>query len=83
VFSWKSLFSKSTRISCREHICGMQGILLALKSIQNAFKQHAIEIHELFIQGNDVYNTNSEVAFIAENYLKANYFYRLCYFRKE
>ena len=41
------------------------------QSIQNAFKQHAIEIHELFIQGNDVYNTNSEVAFIAENYPKS------------
>ena len=40
------------------------------QSIQNAFKQHATEIHELFIQGNDVYNTNSEVAFIAENYPK-------------
>jgi mannose-1-phosphate guanylyltransferase len=44
-----------------EHICGMQRFLLALKSIQNAFKQHATEIHELFIQGNDVYNTNLEV----------------------
>ena len=41
------------------------------QSIQNAFKQHAIEIHELFIQGNDVYNTSSEVAFIAENYPKS------------
>jgi mannose-1-phosphate guanylyltransferase len=53
------------------------------KSIQNAFKQHAIEILELFIQGNDVYNTNSEVAFIAKKiHLKAPNFYRLCYFRK-
>ena len=41
------------------------------QSIQNAIKQHATEIHELFIQGNDEYNTNSEVAFIAENYPKS------------
>lgn len=41
------------------------------QSIQNAFKQHATAIHELFIQGNEVYNTNSEVAFIAENYPKS------------
>nr|WP_309759420.1 mannose-1-phosphate guanylyltransferase [Flavobacterium sp.] len=41
------------------------------QSIQKAFKLHAIEIHELFIQGNDVYNTNSEVAFIAKNYPKS------------
>ena len=41
------------------------------QSIQNAFKQHATEINELFIQGNNVYNTNSEVSFIAENYPKS------------
>ncbi len=41
------------------------------ESIQNAFKQHATQIHELFIQGNDVYNTSLEEAFIAENYPKS------------
>ena len=41
------------------------------QSIQNAFKQHAAAIHELFLQGNEAYNTTAEVAFITENYPKS------------
>jgi mannose-1-phosphate guanylyltransferase len=43
----------------------------AHKVIQNAFKQYATEIHELFIQGNKFFNTSSEAVFIAENYPKS------------
>ena len=42
------------------------------QSIENTFKQHATKIHELFIQGNEIYNTNLEVAFIVENYPKGS-----------
>ena len=58
-------------LACGAYLWNAGIFIWRAKSIQNAFKQHAIEIHELFIQGNDVYNTNSEVAFIAENYPKS------------
>lgn len=58
-------------LACGAYLWNAGIFIWRAQSIQNAFKQHAIEIHELFIQGNDVYNTNSEVAFIAENYPKS------------
>ncbi len=41
------------------------------QSIQKAFQKYAPEIHELFMQGDAVYNTSSEVPFIAEYYPKS------------
>lgn len=41
------------------------------QSIQNAFKKYATEIHELFMHGNEVYNTGEESHFIAKNYPKS------------
>lgn len=38
------------------------------QSIQNAFREHAPEIHQLFEQGNAVYHTAEEALFIAEYY---------------
>ncbi|WP_072945309.1 mannose-1-phosphate guanylyltransferase [Flavobacterium granuli] len=38
------------------------------ESIQNAFREHAPEIHQLFEQGNTLYNTDAEALFIAEYY---------------
>lgn len=39
--------------------------------IQHAFQKYAPEIHTLFMQGDAVYNTSSEAAFIAEHYPKS------------
>ena len=41
------------------------------QSIQKAFQTHAPDISNLFEQGNSVYNTPAEVAFIQENYPKS------------
>lgn len=41
------------------------------QSIQKAFQKHAPEIHELFEQGNEAYNTSLETNFINENYSKS------------
>lgn len=41
------------------------------KTIQNAFQKYIPEIHELFVQGNEVYNTSSETKFINEYYPKS------------
>ena len=41
------------------------------ESIINAFREHAPEIHQLFEQGNEVYNTDDEALFIAEYYSKS------------
>jgi mannose-1-phosphate guanylyltransferase len=41
------------------------------QSIQNAFEKYATEIHDLFKLGNEVYNTNDEADFIAQNYSKS------------
>jgi mannose-1-phosphate guanylyltransferase len=41
------------------------------QSIQNAFKKYASQIHELFKQGDEVYNTSEESHFIVENYPKS------------
>ncbi|MFV8346805.1 mannose-1-phosphate guanylyltransferase [Flavobacterium sp. ZB4P13] len=41
------------------------------KSIQHAFQKYAPEIHTLFMQGDVVYNTSSEAAFITEHYPKS------------
>ena len=41
------------------------------KTILYAFQKYAPEIHELFMQGDAVYNTSSEAAFIAEHYSKS------------
>ncbi len=38
------------------------------QSIQNAFRNYAPEIHQLFERGNEVYNTNEEESFIEEHY---------------
>ncbi|TDE04690.1 mannose-1-phosphate guanylyltransferase [Flavobacterium hiemivividum] len=41
------------------------------QSIIKAFERHASEIANLFVQGNEVYNTSAEAAFIKENYPKS------------
>lgn len=41
------------------------------ESITNAFQKYAPEIHQLFAQGNEVYNTDEEALFIAEHYPKS------------
>ncbi|UQD57701.1 mannose-1-phosphate guanylyltransferase [Flavobacterium sp. K5-23] len=41
------------------------------QSIKQAFEKYVPEIHVLFEQGNDVYNTNAEAVFIADNYPKS------------
>ncbi len=38
------------------------------QSIQNAFRKYAPEIHQLFVHGNEVYNTDKEALFIVEHY---------------
>jgi mannose-1-phosphate guanylyltransferase len=41
------------------------------QNIQKAFEKYASEIHELFKQGNEVYNTSGENHFITRNYPKS------------
>ncbi|MCW3104700.1 MAG: Mannose-phosphate guanylyltransferase [Bacteroidetes bacterium] len=41
----------------------------SVKSVINAFEQHAPEMHTLFSEGNDVYNTPKEEEFIAKAYI--------------
>jgi mannose-1-phosphate guanylyltransferase len=40
------------------------------KAINKAFEKHLPDMHEIFQQGNSFYNTNNEVAFIANAYLQ-------------
>ncbi|MDO5607602.1 MAG: mannose-1-phosphate guanylyltransferase [Capnocytophaga sp.] len=42
-----------------------------VNSVIKAFEKHQPAMTELFLAGNSVYNTDAEVAFIAENYPKA------------
>jgi mannose-1-phosphate guanylyltransferase len=41
----------------------------SVKSVINAFEKHANEMHILFSEGNDVYNTPKEEEFIAKAYI--------------
>ena len=41
------------------------------KTIQEAFKKHALEIHNLFINGMNFYNTIDEITFINSEYQKS------------
>ena len=44
----------------------------SIESVTNAFEAHQPEMHALFSEGNNVYNTEFEDDFIRENYARAN-----------
>jgi mannose-1-phosphate guanylyltransferase len=44
----------------------------SVKSVISAFKKHQPDLYALFEKGNDVYNTESEEAFIKDNYVKSD-----------
>jgi len=44
----------------------------SVKSVISAFKKHQPDLYALFEKGNDVFNTESEEAFIKDNYAKSD-----------
>jgi mannose-1-phosphate guanylyltransferase len=71
-FLEKSILEKAQEYLASGDYLWNAGIFIwRAQSIQNAFEKYALEIHELFKQGNKEYNTSEEVNFITENYPKS------------
>ena len=71
-FMEKPVLAKAKEYIASGYYLWNAGIFIwSAKSIQKAFKKQAPEIHDLFVQGNDFYNTSLEAEFITENYPKS------------
>ncbi len=66
-----SLEKAEEYLASGEYLWNAGIFIWSAKSIKEAFQSHAAEIDSIFEQGNQFYNTNKEVGFIADNYPKS------------